>query len=256
MPVLEMLGRLRSGLRLMKGSEFRIAPRRCPFCGPTLIVRLREDEVGVRCVRCAASAIHLTMGIALREIAPHLRSVDVCEFSASGPLVQYLRRTARTVALSEYFENIAGGAMRNGVRCEDMQKLTYDDASFDLITHTEVLEHVPNDAAAFAELYRVLRPGGTMLFTVPLHGGEQTVERARRHGETVEHLLPPVFHSDPLRSSEGILAYRDYGRDILVRLERSGFRDVRLHRPVVNIPWIARREVIVARRGEAKENNV
>ncbi|HZZ64746.1 MAG TPA: class I SAM-dependent methyltransferase [Candidatus Baltobacteraceae bacterium] len=41
------------------------------------------------------------------------------------------------------------------------------DGSVDTILCTQVLEHVPDAEGAFAELYRVLRPGGMLILTVP-----------------------------------------------------------------------------------------
>ena len=49
----------------------------------------------------------------------------------------------------------------------DATRLPFADASFDRIIASEVLEHVPDDGAAFAELARVLKPGGTIAVTVP-----------------------------------------------------------------------------------------
>jgi len=242
-----MLSRLRSGLALLKPAEFAARLGACPFCGPTLFVRLRRDAVGVRCVRCAASAIHLAMGAAIAETAGSLAARDVCELSAHGPLAAFLRRSARSATFSEYFAEAERGSVRDGVRCEDVQRLTYADASFDLVTHTEVLEHVPDDARAFAELFRVLRPGGLMLFTVPLHGGPTTVERARLENGTIRHLLEPVHHLDPLRH-EGILAFRDYGLDILDRLSSAGFVDARTLVPRARVPWLDELPVILARK--------
>jgi len=242
-----MLSRLRSGLALLKPNEFAARLGACPFCGPTLFVRLRRDAVGVRCVRCAASAIHLAMGAAITETVGPLARLDVCELSARGPLAAFLRRSARSAALSEYFADAAPGSTRDGVRNEDMQRLTYPDASFDLVTHTEVLEHVPDEARAFAELFRVLRPGGLMLFTVPLHGGFATVERARLESGTIRHLLEPVHHLDPLRH-DGILAFRDYGLDILDRLSSAGFVDARTLVPQRRAPWLGELPVILARK--------
>ena len=179
---------------------------------------------------------------------PDLADRDAYELSARGPQVDFLRRSARSLVVSEYLPDVPRGSERDGVRSEDMQSLTFADASFDLVTHTEVLEHVPDDARALAELHRVLRPRGVMLFTVPLHGGERTVERARLRDGAVEHLLPPVHHTDPLRG-EGILAFRDYGRDLLDRVRAAGFSDVFSYAPPSPVTWFAPREVIVARKG-------
>jgi SAM-dependent methyltransferase len=49
----------------------------------------------------------------------------------------------------------------------DATRLPFADATFDKIIASEVLEHVPDDGAAFGELTRVLRPGGTLAVTVP-----------------------------------------------------------------------------------------
>jgi SAM-dependent methyltransferase len=49
----------------------------------------------------------------------------------------------------------------------DATRLPYPDASFDRVIASEVMEHIPDDAGALAELHRVLRPGGTLAVTVP-----------------------------------------------------------------------------------------
>jgi SAM-dependent methyltransferase len=48
-----------------------------------------------------------------------------------------------------------------------IEEMPFDDASLDLTLALDVIEHVPNDTQALAELYRVLRPGGSLLVTVP-----------------------------------------------------------------------------------------
>ncbi len=45
--------------------------------------------------------------------------------------------------------------------------LPYPDASFDLVTCSEVLEHVENYRAVLREIRRVLKPGGLMVVTTP-----------------------------------------------------------------------------------------
>jgi SAM-dependent methyltransferase len=50
-----------------------------------------------------------------------------------------------------------------------LEDLPFQDASFDLITCLDVIEHTPDDHATLTELLRVCRPGGWMLVTVPAY---------------------------------------------------------------------------------------
>ena len=49
----------------------------------------------------------------------------------------------------------------------DGYSIPFPDASFDTVVCTEVLEHSPEPSALIAEMKRVLRPGGTLIATVP-----------------------------------------------------------------------------------------
>src|SRR5829696_3493406 len=62
-------------------------------------------------------------------------------------------------------------AERRGVRvlAGRAEELPVEDASVDIAIASDVIEHVPDDGAAMAELARVLRPGGTALVTVPAY---------------------------------------------------------------------------------------
>jgi SAM-dependent methyltransferase len=68
-------------------------------------------------------------------------------------------------AMSSGGELEAGGSGR--AVGADALRLPFPDATFDRIIASEVMEHIPDDAAAAAELARVLRPGGTIAVTVP-----------------------------------------------------------------------------------------
>lgn len=59
------------------------------------------------------------------------------------------------------------GSAGAGAVAADATRLPFPGGAFDAVIAAEILEHVPDDAAALAEIARVLRPGGTLAVTVP-----------------------------------------------------------------------------------------
>jgi SAM-dependent methyltransferase len=55
----------------------------------------------------------------------------------------------------------------------DVLSLPFPDGSFDAVIAAEVLEHIPDDERAIAEIARVVRPGGRLAVTVPRWWPEQ-----------------------------------------------------------------------------------
>jgi len=49
----------------------------------------------------------------------------------------------------------------------DINALPFDDASFDCVICSEVLEHIPEHEKALSELVRVLKPHGNLVVSVP-----------------------------------------------------------------------------------------
>ncbi len=64
-------------------------------------------------------------------------------------------------------ENQVPPGAAGGVSCANALALPFPDNSFDRVIASEVMEHIPDDAAALDELVRVLRPGGVIAVTVP-----------------------------------------------------------------------------------------
>jgi ubiquinone/menaquinone biosynthesis C-methylase UbiE len=100
-----------------------------------------------------------------RMVAKHVpsqgRILDIG--SGTAPVSPDMRRTVLC--------DLSAEAMRN-VECESkvvasITAMPFENASFDYVLCSEVLEHVSEDDKAIAELRRVLRPGGVLVATVP-----------------------------------------------------------------------------------------
>lgn len=145
------------------------------------------------------------------------------------PLFEWMSSRFRTVGVtgSEYLgPGLAGGEMRDSIQHQDVERLAFDPASFDLVVSCDVLEHVNEPRRALAELARVLRPGGHLLFTVPFAwSSEADRRRSRDVGGYVEHLVEPSCHGNPLDPA-GSPACFDYGWELLDWVRDAGFREV------------------------------
>jgi SAM-dependent methyltransferase len=103
------------------------------------------------------------------DLAPELDVLDL----GCGPgwYLHALSQVAdvRLTAIDRDPERVAAAAALGvaDVHLGDAQRLPFPDARFDRVLFTEVLEHLPDDAAALAEVARVLRPGGVLALTVP-----------------------------------------------------------------------------------------
>lgn len=236
--------RLWQTLRL---SQLAFAREPCAVCGFAWIARLAGDELGVRCPRCGASAVSQSLAAIVRRELPHLAGVHAYEMSAQGAFVAFLRREAAALTTSELLDGVAPGAQRDGVLCQNVERLTFADASFDLCTSSEVFEHVEDDAAGFRELHRVLRPGGRLIFSVPLHDAAQTRERFASHDGQRVAVLPLAYHADRYRGAT-VLVQRDYAHDIVERLRSAGFGEARIVMPAQRLFGYARPIVVAVRR--------
>jgi len=151
------------------------------------------------------------------------------------PFYRILKRMIPSLIGSEYCgPNHKGGSRvfikryLQWVRHEDLTNLSFADNKFDLVVTLDVFEHIPNYRKAFAEIYRVLRPDGQLVFTIPFFCDLETTRiraSVNSDGSIVHHLSPEV-HGNPL-SQEGSLCFQNFGWDVLDTLRDVGFADAR-----------------------------
>lgn len=157
------------------------------------------------------------------------QQLAVYNTEATGSVHLHLAHSPSYV-VSEYFgEQYSSGETVNSILNEDLQNLSFDDNSFHYVLSSDVFEHIPNPYLAHEEVYRVLKPGGRHIFTVPFHQADYCDEvLARLEDGDVKLEKPPVYHADPIRS-EGILVFRIFSLEMLIILAKIGYR-TNMHR--------------------------
>ena len=107
--------------------------------------------------------LDLGCGAGRHAFEAYRRGADVVAFDADhGELCQV---SVMTAAMTEAGEAPPGARARS-VR-GDATAMPFGDGAFDRVIAAEVLEHIPLDQRALAEIARVLRPGGMLAVTVP-----------------------------------------------------------------------------------------
>jgi SAM-dependent methyltransferase len=110
----------------------------------------------------------------------------------SGRTMQELEAygTVRGIELDEAAAEMARTRVHGEVSVGRLEQLPWPDATFDLITSLDVIEHTPDDRATLAELARVCRPGGWLLVTVPAYhalwsGHDEANHHYRRYSRSM-----------------------------------------------------------------------
>jgi SAM-dependent methyltransferase/glycosyltransferase involved in cell wall biosynthesis len=183
----------------------------------------------LNCLRCGhTNRVRLMIHLLERYVRPTPKQrVYITE--QTTPLFGYLKSTLADVTGSEFLGDVVSlGGERNGLRNEDMTRLTFADESFDVVVSCDVLEHVTSDTAAFSEAYRCLAPGGTFIFTAPcaLDKASNVVRARVDEDGQIEHLItPPEYHGNPVDPENGALCFRYFGWEVLEQLKAAGFAD-------------------------------
>jgi SAM-dependent methyltransferase len=135
------------------------------------------------------------------------RSLAVLEINEAGTLSWVLRRLPKH-RLGE-FPNV------------DMMSLPFEDGRFDLVVHSDTLEHVPDPRLGLRECRRVLSPdGGGLCFTVPMIVGRVTRSRAG---------LPMSYHGSANTEAGDLSVKTEFGVDAWTYLFEAGFDAVTTH---------------------------
>lgn len=96
----------------------------------------------------------------------------------------------------------------------DLQRLPFPDESFDVILHSDTLEHVEDSPKALRECYRVLKPKAILAYTIPIVHGRLTIKRLG---------LKDSFHGPHDERPSDMKVVSEYGADFYKEIFRAGF---------------------------------
>lgn len=210
----------------------------CRVCGAAGVFVRKHVSLrnGYRCTSCKASLRYQGQADALlRHYAandaeslaelvsePGFAQLAIWEPGMIGPFRKYLQDLPDYVQ-SNYWPDVPPGDLCDGIRCEDVTAVTFPDDSFDLVITSDIFEHVRRPYVGFAELHRVLQPGGRHVFSIPVQEPmpSTTVERVDTSGDEDVYVLEPRYHYGPNNTLH--IVYNDFGRDLVERLSALGF---------------------------------
>ena len=154
-------------------------------------------------------------------LAPAARALKIAEINRIDGLHELLAGLPYA-SCSEYDPGSSDGPPADGIRSEDLTRLTYGDESFDLVLTSESLEHVPVFELALREIHRVLVPGGRHIFTIPvLPGVPRTFARSVVLADgSIEDRAPRICHPG---GDWGYPVFTEFGADLPELLQQAGF---------------------------------
>jgi SAM-dependent methyltransferase len=196
---------------LMDRRQFRGGrlPRTCPICGyhGTFISVGHPGRWDARCLNCGSRERHRLLHLWITEGGgDKLAGRRILHFAPENAFMRRMRNDPdyETADLMQ-----AGVTHHVDITCTNLPG-----ASYDVVIANHVLEHIPDDRAAMRELFRLLKPGGFALLTVPINASRQgTYENASitAEAERWAHF-----------SARDHVRY--YGLDFADRLAEAGFK--------------------------------
>jgi SAM-dependent methyltransferase len=171
-----------------------------------------DIQQGTRCTVCKVNVRSQALARALLSL--HALTGPLGPQIAMAPLsTQRVLEINEAGTLTPWLAQLAGRRLARYPEV-DMRRLPYATGTFDLVIHSDTLEHVPDPVSALAECRRVLAPGGACLFTIPIVIGRLTRSREG---------LGPSYHGNPDLAESDYLVRTEFGADAWTCVLQAGF---------------------------------
>lgn len=181
----------------------------CVYCGCTY--RLRALARAIKIYNNEAN-VSLSLEQIIRQ--GKLDGLKIAEINSCGVLHDILR-FKKGLVYSEY------EPVQPNIVHQDLMKLTYASSSFDIVLTSDTFEHIADPKKALEEIWRILKPGGAHIFTVPVTMDRET--RRRAHLDKEKNIIndeEPSFHGS---GEPDYLVWNEFGYDFIYLLEQIGF---------------------------------
>ncbi|MFZ4115248.1 MAG: class I SAM-dependent methyltransferase [Chthoniobacterales bacterium] len=177
-----------------------------------------NKQQGTSCLACGCNMRSQALALAIQTsfqgeglfsefiISKSIEDIKILEINKAGDIHNFLsiHRNHRLVEYPSY----------------DMMDLDLPYDEFDLVVHSDTLEHVPDPRKALKECYRILKKNGKCIFTIPI-----IVDRLSRS----RNGLPASYHGSPDCSQEDYRVFTEFGCDSWKLVLEAGFKSIKIH---------------------------
>jgi SAM-dependent methyltransferase len=190
----------------------------CPTCAREVTFIsydpwLRDNYI---CSNCTSIPRERALMLVIETYFPNWQNLIIHESSpVNRGASKRLAEECSNYIPSQFFLEQKPGNIVNGVRCENLEALSFTDESVDLHITQDVMEHIFHPSKVFSEIARTLKPGGAHVFTVPIVNKNKSSKLRALIDDKgkISYLESPVYHGNPI-SDEGSLVIVDWGFDI------------------------------------------
>ncbi len=175
-------------------------------------------QQGLICLGCGANLRSMALANAIvRAYGFDGNLIEFCNSPISGDLQILEVNPAGT--LTKHLISLPGHQLVSYPEY-DMKSLAFDSKVFDLVIHSDTLEHIDQPIKAMEECRRVLKDSGRCLFTIPIIVGR--LSRSREG-------LKPSFHGCETDMGADLLVQSEFGADFWRIILKAGFESCAIH---------------------------